>query len=162
MKSDKAVVFDYIQQIEDGKDIPLFPFLKKHRIHPDTYSDYRKEWDKQKIQKKDLVKEELKEDLDYNSTEYIIKRLKAIDDALIDSATGGNAQSQKIIRQMLGQLVEKTVEVKVTIDAAELAREEREAERELRAFREKEMGKKGKTKVQEGLALLPGSIREDT
>lgn len=71
---------------------------------------------------------------DYDSLSYLKSRTREVDEGIIKSAKSGNAQAQRLIKQLTGELVEKS-EVTIGLTADERARRELEAERQLREWR---------------------------
>ena len=122
-----------------------FPMTKEDFAHQYGVSVFQLQtWDKKLAQQKDISNKEvsnedfikeLAEDWDvkdfFNIPENKIKWLKGT----LESAEKGNAQSQRLIAQILDVVVEKQ-EVAIGLTAEELARRNIEATRTAREFRE--------------------------
>ncbi|KKL09237.1 hypothetical protein LCGC14_2567880 [marine sediment metagenome] len=95
--------------------------------------------------------------LDETSGLDIDEQIKRMDDSLYDEALRStNAKMKELWYTRHGLLIQKSVELKVTLDADEYAKLGREAERELR---EGGFYPQGEVEVQEVNTLLPENIR---
>ncbi len=103
-----------------------------------------------------LEKPELSEVDESDPEAWLQAQLMNLYKAVTKSAQGGNAQSQKLLAQLMGRLVEKQ-EVTLGLSADELTRRNLEAERQLRGISGHRV-----EKVSEELPLLPEDLRLHT
>jgi len=98
----------------------------------------------------------------YDSEKALEKKLKAIDDSLMERSMAGNTNALKIYYQRLGLLTEKT-EVKIGLSADEIARRNLDARRELegQGYVRGEEGQ-GVEKVQDESSLLHDQLCLDS
>lgn len=120
----KQVFYDWLSKSPSERD----PFsqkdlAKKLGITESTLIN----WKKEKANARIMAPEEK----EYDSIAYLRGRSPEADKALITSCLSGNASSLKLLKQLLGDLVEKT-EVTLGLTADEIARRNLEAERQLR------------------------------
>lgn len=85
-------------------------------------------WEKERAKNPPVENEE------YSSVDFLQGRIKDMDIALLKSCVSGNAAAQRVLRQVLGQLIERPEQKAETgFDADELFRIRNEARRELEA-----------------------------
>ena len=144
----KETVYSYLSEPVETR-LELKKFLKVHKMTRRVFypfeSDFRKDnGSEQKAIRKQELKETVldawdrldgKDPVERKSKEASQGWLKGkgheINEALIQSCKGGNAQSLKLFFQLTEQLVEKQ-EVKIGLNADEIARRNLEADRQLR------------------------------
>ena len=95
----------------------------------------------------------------HNTHKYLVEHMWEIDKAIVESCKKGNAQAQRLAKQLSGELVEKIEQkVKFELSADEHFRIRQEAERRVS---ELYLGANGDRNLLSKPSLLPQEIRED-
>jgi len=98
----------------------------------DTIKRWKKEYDRYAASKAVEVKNDIAE-LESDPEEWWRKRQLQLNEAILESAKRGNAQSQKLAKQLAGELIEKSEsKVQFELSAGEEIKIAREAERRTR------------------------------
>lgn len=138
----RELVYNYLDTVE-GERSTQGEFLKTTNIKVSAYYLIRSEYFEQKFLKLKrfnearVIQDNIGSVLDEEDPEgWWKKRKLELNQAIMASAKKGNAQSQKLAKQLAGELIEKQ-EVKIGLSADEVARRNSESGQELREFRKR-------------------------
>lgn len=177
----RKVVWDWLDvgSHAPGKPSPRMPLQqlrKEYHITRPQFYQMKDEWKAEKAHETEtrleiarqkqaaiLCGDATEEEIDADPVLWWKKRRQEIDKAILDSAKKGNAQSQKLAKQLAGELVEKQ-EIRIGLTADELTRRNLEAERQLReaGFNIRRDDGHRMAQVQDESSLLPGQVCLDS
>ncbi len=126
----KELIYGYLENPE----ITELEFKGNNFISPRIFNRVKRMYEEGKKSETRLERIQEETLLEEDPISWWKKRTLELNNAILASAKKGNAQSQKLAKQLAGELVEKA-EVKFGLTADERARRNSESEQELREFR---------------------------